>query len=112
MSETTLAFLVTLLFSGIGVVGDYFLKLASAEPDSWRTKWFAIGFVLYSSTAFGWVYVMRHLKLATIGVLYSVSMVVLLTTIGTVLFGERVSTIEVVGIAMGVGSLLILARFA
>ena len=52
------------------------------------------------------------LKLATIGVSYSVAMVVLLTTIGAVAFGERVSTLEVLGIAMDVGSLVIFARFA
>ena len=112
MTQSTLAILVTMLFSGIGVLGDYFLKLASAEPVPWRTKWFFIGFALYSSTAFGWVFVMQHLKLATIGVIYSVAMVVLLTTIGAVAFGERISAIEVLGIVMGVGSLVILARFA
>lgn len=37
------------------------------------------GLALYASTAFGWVFVMRHLKPATISVLYSVSMVLLLT---------------------------------
>jgi small multidrug resistance pump len=112
MSKTTLAILVTMTFSAIGVVGDSFLKLASAEPVPWTTRWFAIGFVLYASTAFGWVFVMQHLKLATIGVFYSVAMVVLLTTIGAVFFGERVSGWEVLGIVMGIGSLVILARFA
>lgn len=112
MRQTTLAILVTLLFSAVGVVGDSFLKLASAEPVPLRSRWFLLGFALYASTAFGWVFVMQHLKLATIGVFYSVAMVVLLTAIGTVYFGERVSGLEIVGIGMGIGSLLILARFA
>ena len=76
MSQSTLAILVTMMFSAIGVVGDTFLKLA------------------------------------TIGVFYSVAMVVLLTAIGTIGFGERISAMEILGIAMGVGSLVILARFA
>lgn len=112
MRQSTLAILVTMLFSAIGVVGDSFLKLASEQPVPWRTRWFLIGFVLYASTAFGWVFVMQHLKLATIGVFYSVAMVVLLTAIGTFGFGERISAMEILGIAMGVGSLVILARFA
>lgn len=112
MRESTQAILVTMLFSAIGVLGDSFLKVASEQPVPWRTRSFLIGFALYASTAFGWVFVMQHLKLATIGVFYSVAMVVLLTTIGTFYFGERISAVELLGIAMGIGSLVILARFA
>ena len=64
-----IAVLVTIAFSVIGVLGDYFLKLASAREQSLRTVWFYLGFALYASTAFGWVFVMKHLKLATISVL-------------------------------------------
>ena len=55
MGTKTLAMLVTFAFSIIGVLGDYFLKLASARDQSLRTSWFYLGFVLYASTAFGWV---------------------------------------------------------
>ncbi|HEY8514663.1 MAG TPA: transporter [Candidatus Binatia bacterium] len=112
MSQTTLAILVTMLFSAIGVVGDSFLKMASEQAVPWRSRWFAIGFAIYASTAFGWVFVMKHLKLATIGVFYSVAMIVLLTLVGALFFGERVSAWEALGILMGIGSLVILARFA
>jgi hypothetical protein len=71
MEKTTVAILVTVAFSVVGVLGDYFLKLASAYEQPLRTGWFYVGFTLYASTAFGWVFVMRHLKLATISVLYS-----------------------------------------
>ena len=70
MGTRTLAVLITVAFSAIGVLGDYFLKLASAREQSLRTSWFYLGFALYASTAFGWVFVMKHLKLATISVLY------------------------------------------
>jgi drug/metabolite transporter (DMT)-like permease len=112
MGTKTIAVLVTFAFSVIGVVGDYFLKLASAREQPLRTGWFYLGFVLYASTAFGWVFVMRHLKLATIGVLYSVSLVLLLTVIGVVLFRESLSYFEVVGIILAVASLVLLMRFA
>ena len=112
MGTRTAAVIVTIGFSLIGVVGDYFLKVASAREHPLRTGWFYLGFVLYASTAFGWVYVMRHLKLATIGVLYSVSMVLLLTAVGVVLFRESLNYAELAGIALALASLVLLMRFA
>jgi small multidrug resistance pump len=112
MGTKTIAVLVTIAFSVIGVLGDYFLKVASAREQPLRTGSFFIGFALYASTAFGWVFVMRHLKLATISVLYSVSLVLLLTAIGVVLFQESLSYFEVIGIVLAVASLVLLMRFA
>ena len=103
MGTKTIAVLVTIAFSVIGVLGDYFLKLASAREQPLRTGWFYLGFALYASTAFGWVFVMKHLKLATISVLYSVSLVLLLTAIGVVLFRESLNYFEVIGIVFGRG---------
>jgi drug/metabolite transporter (DMT)-like permease len=106
------ALVVTIAFSLIGVVGDYFLKLASAREQPLRTGWFYVGFALYASTAFGWVFVMKYLKLATISVLYSVSMVLLLTAVGVVFFRESLNYSEVAGIALAVASLVLLMRFS
>jgi uncharacterized protein YggE len=108
----TPAVIVTVAFSVIGVVGDYFLKLASARDQPLRTGWFYVGFVLYASTAFGWVFVMKYLKLATISVLYSVSMVLLLTTVGVVVFRESLNYSELAGIGLALASLVLLMRFA
>jgi small multidrug resistance pump len=107
-----LAIFVTIGFSLVGVLGDYLLKLASARKDPLRSGWFYVGFAVYASTAFGWVFVMRHLKLATIGVVYSVSMILLLTAIGVVAFRETLNAPEIVGLVMAVASLILLIRFA
>ena len=112
MGTKTLAVLVTIAFSVVGVLGDYFLKLASARDQPLRAISFYLGFALYASTAFGWVFVMKHLKLATISVLYSVSLVLLLTAIGVVLFQESLNSFEVTGIVLAVISLVLLMRFA
>jgi small multidrug resistance pump len=112
MGTKTIAVLLTLAFSVIGVIGDYFLKLASAREQPLRTSWFYLGFVLYASTAFGWVFVMSRLRLATIGVLYSVSLILLLTAVGVVLFRESLNYSEVIGIILAVASLVLLMRFA
>jgi multidrug transporter EmrE-like cation transporter len=111
MSKLT-PFAVTVAFSVVGVVGDYFLKLASDAEDPLRSRAFYVGFAVYASTAFGWVYVMRHLKLATVGAVYSVSMILLLTGVGSVAFRQPLSAAEAVGLAMAVGSLVLLMRFA
>ncbi len=112
MDAKTQAVLVTIAFSLVGVLGDYFLKIASAQPHSLRSPAFYVGFAVYASTAFGWLFVMKHLKLGTIGVIYSVTMIVLLTTVGVVAFGERLSLPEVAGLLMAIGSLFLLMRFA
>jgi small multidrug resistance pump len=107
-----LPILVTVGFSAVGVLGYYLLKLASAQKDPLLCGWFYVGFAVYASTAFGWVYVMRHLKLATIGVVYSVSMILLLTSIGAIAFRETLNAYEMIGILMAVISLVLLLRFA
>ena len=112
MSSHTAAVLLTIGFSLVGVAGDYFLKLASGAESPLTTRWFLIGFAVYASTAFGWVFVMQHLKLATVGVVYSVSMIVFLTTIGTLVFGESLSKREIVGVGLAILSVYLLIRFA
>src|SRR3954447_13511060 len=111
MDKTALAVIITIAFSVIGVVGDYFLKLASAKDESLKSPTFYIGFLIYASTAFGWVFVMKHLKLATVGVVYSVSMVLLLTAVGVLAFKESLNNYEIAGLFMAVASLLLLTRF-
>ena len=112
MDSKTLAVIMTLAFSGVGVLGDYFIKLASREEHSLRSPWFYVGFALYAATAFGWLFVMKHLKLATISVLYSVSMIVLLTAIGVGVFRESLSYTEIAGVVMAIAALVLLVRFA
>jgi len=112
MTDRTLAVAVTIAFSLVGVLGDYFLKVASEQDRSFRSPAFYVGFVVYASTAFGWLFVMKHLKLGTIGVVYSMSMILLLTAMGVTVFGEEVSYPEIAGVLMAIASLVLLARFA
>lgn len=111
MNNTTFAILITIGFSVVGVVGDYFLKLAADEPRSLRTLWFYIGLFVYGSTAFGWVFAMKHLKLATISAIYSVSMILMLAVVGVVGFRQSLSYLEMAGLAMAIGALVLLVRF-
>ena len=112
ITPKALAVLVTVAFSAVGVVVGYFLKLASKADDSPRSPWFYVGFTLYAATAFGWVFVMKQRKLGTISVLYSVSMIVLLTAVGVVVFREALNYYEIAGLILAVAALVLLNRFA
>ncbi|MFH0344235.1 MAG: hypothetical protein ACHBNF_19430 [Chromatiales bacterium] len=111
MSKPALAIVITILLSLTAVVGDYFLKRAAELPDPFKTMWFAVGLIIYASTAFGTVFVFLHIKLAIASVVYSVSFVLFLTLLGIVFFNESLDLGEVVGIGMAVASLMLLGRF-
>jgi small multidrug resistance pump len=106
------AVLATAGLSLLAVVADYFLKRASGADTPYRTLAFAIGFVIYASTAFGTVFVFKHLKLATSGVVYAVCLVLALTVVGLLGFRETLKPMEVLGIVMALGALVLLGRFA
>jgi len=112
MDKPYLPLLLTIGFSALGVAGDYFLKVASQADQPFKTIAFYIGFTVYGSTAFGWLFVMRHLKLATISTVYSVSLILMLTIVGLVGFDEKLSAGEIVGILLALASLVLLVRFA
>lgn len=112
MNQTYIAIGTTVALSLLGVLGDYFLKIASNNETSLKTYSFVFGLVVLASTAFGWVYVMKHLKLATLGVVYSVSTVLLLTLVGVAFFQESLNPYEIAGIFLAVGALVLLSGFS
>jgi small multidrug resistance pump len=61
---------------------------------------------------FGWVFALRHIKLASIGVVYSLSIVVLLAALGVFVFGETLNRFEILGFGFAVAAILLLGRFA
>lgn len=104
------AIAVTILFSAIGTLADYYLKIASGKPTPLGSWQFLLGLALYASTAFGWVFVMQHLKLAAVGVLYTCTMLVMLAGVGYFAFGEKLSPREWIGFALALLSVALLVR--
>ena len=103
-----------LIVTGIAiltVVGDWFIKYASMEIRPILNRWFGAGCAMYLLGTFGWVFVMPHMKLATIGVVYSLSIVVLMALLGVFAFGETINRYEVAGLGLGVVSIILLGRF-
>jgi small multidrug resistance pump len=93
------------------VAGDYFLKLASLRPSPLKNSFFLAGLVIYALCAFAWVYVMRDTKLATIGVVYSISTILFLTALGLFAFNEHLSGREIAGVGCAVAAILLLCKF-
>lgn len=94
------------------VIADAMIKNASLQVAFEGWKLLVSGATIFGLTGFGWFFLMRKVKLSTLGVWYSVGCVVLLTLLSVFYFKEKISSMEVVGIIFAVISLIILVRFA
>lgn len=103
-----LSIFVTFLLSIICVVADYFLKRATESNTPFYTHWFLIALVTEVLITFGWIYVMQHIKLATLGALSAIFTVLLLAALGVVVFNESLTGQEILGIFLAVVSLFLL----
>ena len=75
-------------------------------------KWFLLGFILYALTAFGWFYVMKNIKLSTLGVFYAISTIIFLIIVGVFYFKEPLNNYEIAGVVLAILSLILLGKFA
>lgn len=105
------AFLLIVLLSGLVALGDYFLKLASFEKRPFLNKWFLAGCLFYIASTFGWVYVMPHLKLSALGMIYSLCIILMLVGMGVLVFGETLNAYEISGMCLGIAAIVLLVRF-
>lgn len=112
MSERLFALLLTVAIGAVCVACDYLLKKASLLPRPFLTRDFWMGFTGYALTAFAWVFVLQRIKLATIGAIYSLTLIILLAVVGTLLFGEKLNQVEILGLILACISVFLLARFA
>lgn len=103
--------LIAILLAGVGVLADYFLKISGNGTKYIHYPYFFLGMIIYALTAFGWFFVMKHIKLSTLGIFYSATTLIILALIGVFLFKEQLNVYEVVGIILGIASIIILARF-
>lgn len=111
MNQVFIAFLIGIGLSAITVLADTLIKNASLKNAFSGWPILILGAMIYGFTAFGWFFVMRKIKLSTLGVLYGVSCVLLLTLVSVFYFKEKINSFEIFGIALALSSLIILARF-
>lgn len=105
------AFLLGIGLSIVTVFADSLIKHASLEDAFSGWKMLVFGALIYGMTGFGWFFVMRGVKLSTLGSLYALSSVIFLTLVSVFYFREKISAMEIAGIGMAVLSLIILSRF-
>jgi small multidrug resistance pump len=103
--------LLIVLATSIGVLGDFFIKLAGTGRAA-NIKWLAIGTLLYAATAIVWYRVMKHVTLSALGAIYAITTILLLVAIGVGVFHEKLNTVEVIGIGLALASIVLLSRFA
>jgi len=105
------ALIVAISLSVITVLSDSLVKKASLERGVWN-KWLLLGGLIYGLTAIGWVFVMKFMKLSTVGVVYGVSCITILAIVSVFIFHEKLSALEILGILLGIVSIIILYRLA
>lgn len=110
MSPAQVVALIVALAVTLGA-GNHFLQLASLESRALTKKWFFIGCAIYMLSAVGGVVALRHLKLATVGVVCALSTVLLPTLLGAFAFGESLNRYEVAAIIPAAVSISLLWRF-
>ncbi|MFA6287458.1 MAG: hypothetical protein WC661_08740 [Opitutaceae bacterium] len=104
--------LATLTLSLMCAAADFALKRASQGDHPFRSPAFILGAALYLASAYGWIYVFRHVKLATIGAVFSIVLTLLLAVIGVVAFRESLSAREITGLACAIAALALLSKFS
>ena len=73
------------------------------------SAWFAAGAVTYGLLAFGWYFLMKTNSLATIGVMFSASTILLLTALGCLFFKEQFGLREGIGVSLAVLSVVVMS---
>jgi multidrug transporter EmrE-like cation transporter len=110
MSFTTI--LVVVGISVVTVAGDYFIKLSGNKSEKFMDIGsFLFGLLFYVLSAFGWFFIMKHVKLSTIGITYGIMTAALLAIVGLVIFKESLNFYEILGLFLGIFSLILLGRF-
>ena len=103
--------IIVIFLAGVGALGDYFIKFSGNGSKYIMYLPFFVGMIIYALTAIGWFYVMKHIKLGSLGIFYSLTTIILLVLIGVVFFKEQLNTYDVVGVVLANVSIIILGRF-
>ncbi|MCE6959298.1 hypothetical protein LAZ40_09560 [Cereibacter sphaeroides] len=94
--------------TAVTLLGDACLKMAALRGQGLFSAWFVAGVLLYAMPAAGWVLLMREFPLATIGVLYSASTLLLLALLGVFVFGEGFGWREAAGVVLAIAAIVVM----
>ena len=96
------------LVTGVTLLGDYLLKTATTKPAGMMSAWFAGGVLCYALLAIGWYFLMKSNSLATIGVMFSASTIILLATLGYFVFKEQFGLREALGVSLAILAVVVM----
>ncbi|MDP3341118.1 hypothetical protein [Frigidibacter sp.] len=102
--------LILIGITGLTLIGDYCIKLASGAQSGLFSRTFVVGMVFYGLPAIGWFFLMRTHSLAAIGVLYSASTIILLAALGFFMFKEPFGWREALGLSLAVASVVVMSQ--
>jgi drug/metabolite transporter (DMT)-like permease len=108
MKEAMIIFMATI----IAVIGDIFIKKATLAKGVNEYIYMGLAIFFYAANAIAFYFIYKHTELSSVGVYYAVSTIFLFVLSGIFLFGETVSKGELIGIAFGIVSIFMLAKFA
>jgi small multidrug resistance pump len=103
-------FIVAILLSLITAFGDYCIKKSTQQKIYWLYL-LILGSVVYAGTAFGWFAVLKKMKLSSVAVIYSASLILFSVLIGVFIFKEKLNYFEISGIIMALLSIILLYKF-
>lgn len=112
MNATLITILLSIILVGISVVGDIFIKKASLLAGFEGWKLLSVGFFIYGATAVVWFFLMRRMKLSLLGIVYALSTAILMALLGVFYFKEDITTPEIIGVMLGIASLILLYKFS
>ncbi len=108
MSGVTIAWLSIILGTLVSLVADTFFGFSAKNGQGYDLKWFLLGWVIYGISAIGWVIAYKHEKFAIVATIYSVFLLIFSVVIGYLVFKEKLSSAQIVGILLGLVSLVLL----
>jgi hypothetical protein len=99
-------FLAMILVSATCIYGDILIKNATlADPFNYLPVLLAS--LIYASSAIGWLYVFRHMEVKSVGVMYPLMQMLMLTALGVLKYKEVLTTKCIIGLVLGVISVIL-----
>jgi small multidrug resistance pump len=92
--------------SMLSVIADYCLKRASDSEQAFQSPYFGAGAAILAISSYGWVHVLRHMKLASLGAIYSVVTVIALVLVELSIFKGSFTKAEWIGLSIAISSLI------
>ena len=100
---------VVLLTAILTASADYTIKIA-AHRNSFINFPFLIGVTFYIFTAFSWYYAVKNNNLYTTGIIYDMTVILLLSLIGIFVLNEKVNIYSILGMLCAFMSIILISK--